>query len=260
MVIYMIDVKTANVLFLDGEYKRAVQMYLDGAREGDAECAFNYAYCLYRGIGVMTDLKAAKSFFAFARERVPEASYNLAVMYMHGAGVARNYRTAIEYMEDAARAGVIEAELYMGVAHTIGTVFEPDVVLISKIPYHTAEYDSTPLIEGDVRDTEADEEDRIRAVRLDHKSAFEWFRVAAKHPSDYVEDMARKSKYLYARCFIDGLGTDFNRDRGNALMLLAAKDGSEEAAYYLTTEAPYVLDKLDDTDFLENIRKIERLG
>ena len=259
-MICMTDVKTANVLFLDGEYKRAAQMYLDGAKEGDAECAFNYAYCLYKGIGVEADPKSAKSFFVFAKERVPEASYNLALMYMHGTGVVRNYRTAIEYMTDAALKGVIEAELYMGVAQTIGTVFEPDVVLISKIPYHTAEYGSTPLIEGDVRDTEIDEEERIRAVRLDHKSAFEWFRIAAKHPTDYVEDMARKSKYLYARCFIDGLGTDFNRDRGNALMLLAAKDGSEEAAYYLSTEAPYVLDKLDDTDFLDNIRKIERLG
>ncbi len=256
----MIDVKTANVLYLDGNEAGAAEMYLDGAKDGDAECAFNYAYCLFRGRGVERDYRSAKSFFVFASEKIPEAYYNLALMYLHGIGVKRSYRLAMEYMNDAARAGIIEAQLYLGVAHTIGSVFEPDVVLISRIPYHTAEYGTGALLEGEVAFDEADEEERVRAVRLDHKTAFEWFRAAAAHPSDYVEDMARKSKYLYARCFIDGLGTDFNRDKGNALMLLAAGEGSEEAVYYLTTEAPYVLDKLGDTEYLENIRRTERLG
>ena len=257
----MIDVKTANVLYLEGKKEEAVKMYLEGAEQGDAECAFNYAYCLFTGNGIQRDTALAKSFFVFAKERVFEAAYNLAVMYLTGTGVKRDYMRAMEYMNDAARGEIIEAQLYLGIAHTIGSVFEPDVTLISKIPYHTAEYRSDLfLLEGDASFDEENEEKRIRAVRLDHRAAFEWFRIAARHNSDYVEDMARKSKYLYARCFIDGLGTDFNRDKGNALMLLAASEGSDEAMYYLNTEAPYVLENLTNKEFLENVRKLERLG
>ena len=256
----MIDVKTANVLFLDGRENEAAQMYLEGAKEGDAECAYNYAYCLFWGRGTERDVKAAKSFFTFAKEKVPEAAYNLAVMYLGGLGTERNFRLCMELMNDAARAGVIEAQLYLGVVYTIGSLFIPDVALISKIPYHTPEYRSELLLEGDVSYDEYGEEEAIRAVRHDPRSAFEWFYMASKHPGDYVEELARKSKYLYARCFLDGLGTDFNRDKGNALMLLAAKDGSEEAVYYLNTEAPYVLDKLGDDEYIEKIRKQERLG
>ena len=72
-------------------------------------------------------------------------------------------------------------------------------------------------------------------------------------------ELAVQGKYLYARCFLDGLGTDFNLERGNNLMLLAAADGSQEALSYLMTEAPYMLDKLDMSR-IEQIRKIERLG
>ena len=59
----MIDVKRANVLFIDGKTDKAVEMYYEGALLGDAECAFNYAYCLLRGKGTAKDAAAAKSFF-----------------------------------------------------------------------------------------------------------------------------------------------------------------------------------------------------
>ena len=257
----MIDVKRANVLFIDGKTDKAVEMYYEGALLGDAECAFNYAYCLLRGKGTAKDAAAAKSFFTYAVNSVPEAAYNLAVMYLDGVGCKKDYKRAMEYMHDAARAGVIEAQLYLGVAHTVGLVFEPDVEVISKIPYHIPEYrDRSVMLEGEIEENPVDEENKLRAVYSDPTSAFEWFRAAARHSTDYVEDLARTGKYLYARCFIDGLGTDFNRDRGNALMLLAAKEGSEEAAYYITTEAPYMLEKLGDSEYIESVRKIERLG
>ena len=245
---------------MEGNYAEAASMYLAGAESGDAECAHNYAYCLLYGMGVERDAALAKSFFVFASGRIPEASYNLAVMYLHGTGVPKNYKKTYEYMYDAARGGMIEAEAYLGIAHTLGSLFEPDVVCISLIPYHTPiKREEGLLLDGDVEWDESDEEAKIAAVREDHREAFEWFEIAARHPSDYVEEMAGKSKYLYARCFLDGLGTDFNRDRANSLMLVAAKEGSEEAAYYLKTDAPYMLESLEDSELIEKIRRTERL-
>ena len=257
----MFDLNTAKVLFLDKEYERAAQMFYEGATEGNSEAAFNYAYCLMNGYGVERDPSLAKSFYTFASASVGEAAYNLSVMYLHGVGVKRNYRKCFEYMHDAAELGVIEAQLYLGVAHTLGSLFEPDIVSISLLPYHTPEYNPVmQYIEGEVPDFEADEDARIAAVRHDPVSAFSWFRIAAKHSPDYVEELSGKGKYLYARCFLDGLGTDFNRDRGNALMLLAATDGSEDARMYLETEAPYVLENLKDPKLIKQIRKTEGIA
>ena len=254
----MFELNTAKVAFMNGEYERAAKMFYEGATEGNAEAAFDYAYCLMNGYGVERDPALAKSFYVFASHTVGEAAYNLAVMYLRGNGVKRNYKKTFEYMKDAAELGVIEAQLYLGVAYTLGSLFEPDVVSISLIPYHTQEYTETvAYIEGEVPDYEADEEARIAAVRHDPHSAFTWFKNAAKHSPDYVEDFSSKGKYLYARCFIDGLGTDFNRDRGNALMLLAAQDGSADAMAYLETEAPYVLENLKNSELMRQIRRVE---
>lgn len=255
------DVKTINVAFMDGKYEMAAREYGEEAKNGNAECAHNYAYCLLYGIGVEKDEKMAKSFFTFATSHIGEASYNLAVMYLHGTGVKRNYKKAVEYMEDAAEKGIIEAQLYLGIAHTMGQVFEPDVVSISIIPFHTPNYRTEGLlIEGDVEYDPNNEDMQMAAIRQDLHAAFYWFRRAARHPGDYAEDFARKGKYLYARCFLDGVGVDFNLNRANALMLLAAAEGSEDALTYLQTEAPYVLASVEDKVLLNKIKSFERLG
>lgn len=257
----MFDLNTAKVLFMDGEYERAAKMFYEGATDGNAEAAFNYAYCLMNGYGVDRDPALAKSFYVFASHAVGEAAYNLAVMYLHGNGVKRDYKKCFEYMKDSAELGVIEAQLYLGVAYTLGSLFEPDIVSISLIPYHTPIYNSPSYyIEGEVPDYEEDEEQRIAAVRQDPHSAFSWFKTAAKHSPDYVEELSGKGKFLYARCFIDGLGTDFNLQRGNALMLLAAEDGSAEAMAYLENEAPYVLENLKNSELLHKIRRVEGIS
>ena len=43
-------------------------------------------------------------------------------------------------------------------------------------------------------------------------------------------------------------------------MLVAAADGSEEALDYLKTDAPYMLEAVDNKDILEHIRAKERLA
>lgn len=256
-----VNVKRANVLFMDGKLEEAFNMYRICAENGDAEAAFDLGFCFLFGYGTEKDEREAKTFFTYASMSIAEANYNLSVMYMHGIGVQRDYDKAFEYMHDAAVNGVIEAQLYLGIAHTIGTMFEPDIIALSLIPFHTPVYrDPSFMIEGDVPDLSEDEEKRIKAVRFDPRTSFEWFRISAKHSTDYVESLSAQGKFLYARCFIDGLGTEPNVQRGNDLMLVAAKDGSEDAMNYIYTCAPHLLQTLDKTDDLEAIRTREMLS
>ena len=231
----MFEKQVADVKFLSGEYEAATAMYLEGAREGDAIASLDYGYCLLHGIGVPKNPAEAKSFFAYARESEGgEAAYNLAVMYLHGNGVRKNYKKAYEYMELSANLGAIEAQLYLGMAYTSGCMFEPDIVGISMIPCHTPEYRvEIPLIEGDAEDLERDEDLRYGAIKQDAKRAFEWFQTAARHDPTYVSELVAKGKFLYARCYVDGLGTDFDRDKSVRLMFLAESAGSPEARAYI---------------------------
>lgn len=233
----MYEKLVADVRFLDGDYESAAQMYLEGAREGDALASFNYGYCLWRGLGVEKNPAEAKSFFSFSREMEGgEACYNLAMLYMNGEGVLKDYKKAVEYLTLSANQGCIEAQLYLGVAHTSGCIFDPDIVGICMIPYHKPEYRrDLPELDGfvpDYSDFEMDEDLRYSAIKQDARAAFEWFKTAARHDPSYVEELSAKGKYLYARCYVDGLGTDFDREKSIRLMALAGKAGSEEAIMY----------------------------
>lgn len=231
----MYEKLTADVKFMAGEYETAAQMYLEGARDGDALASFNYGYLLWRGLGVPYNPTEAKSFFAYARDMEGgEACYNLAMLYLHGEGVPRDYVKAFQNMKISAEGGCIEAQLYLGMAYTSGCMFEPDVIGISMIPYHKPEYrDSVPMLEGDVPDFELDEALRYAAVRQNEHLAFQWFRAAARHDPTYVSELVSKGKYLYAKCYVDGLGTDFDRERSIRLMFAASRSGSPEAAAYI---------------------------
>lgn len=231
----MYEKSIADVAFMKGDLESAAQMYLEGAREGDALASFNYGYCLWRGMGVEYDPREAKSFFAFARDlEGGESCYNIAMLYLHGEGVVKDYARAYEYMKISAGQGCIEAQLYLGMAYTSGCMFEPEIVGISMIPCHTPEYmDMGRMLDGDIPDFEQDEAMRYSAIKQDARSAFEWFQRAARHSTSYVEDLVAKGKYLYARCYVDGLGTDFDREKSVRLMLLAQKSGSPEATAYI---------------------------
>lgn len=232
----MFDKLKADVLFMRGEYETAAEMYHEGAREGSEIAAFNYGYCLWRGIGVAPDAKEAKSFFSFAKNmKGGEACYNLAMLYLHGEGVKTNYKAAFEYMKDSAALGCVEAMLYVGMVYVTGCMFEPDVIAVSMIPFHKTEYRdfSAPLLSGYVPDFEEDEEKRYSVVAPDAREAFLWFRTASRQDPTYTEQLVLKGKFLYAKCYLDGLGVDFDRNKGIRLMLMAGREGSEDAVGFL---------------------------
>ena len=226
---------TADVLFMRGEYEKAAEMYFEGARDGEEIAAFNYGYCLLHGYGVEEDPSLAKSFFSYARDMEGGASlYNLAVLYLEGNGVVKDYREAMRYMHDAADLGSVEAMLYLGMAYTTGYVLIPEITSICMIPFHKSEIRSENvfLLSGE-NNSEYDEEMRFGIIRADARRAFEYFSEAAHSDPTYVEDLVAKGKYLYAKCFIDGMGTDPDRITGLKLMLTAGKHGSEDAVAFL---------------------------
>ena len=240
----------ADVLFLKGEYAAAAQMYLDGAKEGDEEAAFAYAICLWRGIGVPRDVSEAKTFFTYARDlEGGDSCYNLAMIYMEGEGVVQNYRTALAYMSDAAELGSVEAMLYLGMAYTVGYLLYPEITSFTRIPFHKPECRdaSLSLMGYSQTDIEAEEELRSSIIHADPRRAFEYFKCAAYSDPTYAQELVAKGKFLYARCFIDGFGTEFNRTRGVNLMLKAGKSGSEEAIAFLA-EAGIPIGSLTDGD------------
>ena len=249
----MYDNAKAVTAYLHGEHQKAAEMFLEGAREGDIFGAFNYAYCLWRGIGTERDAASARSFFSFASELSGgDAHYNLAILHMHGEGGRVDYRKAFSHMQTAAELGCVEAMLYLGNAYTTGTLFEPDIIGISRIPFHTAEYrTATFYLEGSIEEAEADEEARVRVVSADAGEAFYWFSRAAHHDPTYAEALVAKGQFLYAKCYLDGFGTEYNRERGLKIMLLAGANGSPEAAGFLAEQGvPMAL--------LEDVRKKRR--
>ncbi|MBE6537208.1 MAG: sel1 repeat family protein [Ruminococcaceae bacterium] len=227
----------ADVLFMNGEYEAAAEMYLEGAREGEEIASFNYGYCLLHGLGVETDYEAAKSFFTYARDMTGgESSYNLATLYLEGRGVEKDYRVGLQYMSDAADLGCVEAMLYLGMVYTTGYVLSPEITSICMIPFHKSEMrrDTEYMLPGDTELLDLDEERRFSTVKADARRAFEYFSEAASADPTYVEDLVAKGKFLFAKCYIDGMGTDPNIEVGLTLMLKAGKSGSEDAVAFLS--------------------------
>ena len=140
-------------------------------------------------------------------------------------------------MQTAAELGCVEAMLYLGNAYTTGTLFEPDIIGICRVPYHTPEFRASAFyLEGDIDEAEADEEARVRVVSADAGEAFYWFSRAAHHDPTYAAELVAKGQFLYAKCYLDGFGTEYNRELGLKLMLLAGANGSPEAAGFLAEQ------------------------
>ena len=256
----MYDNAEAKVVFMNGDYRRAAQMFHEGAREGNIEAAFNYGYCLLHGKGVERDPTEAKSFFAFSSELSGgEAAYNLAVMYIEGIGVCKNFKRAVEYMHNSARLGCVEAQLYLGAVYTLGAVIDPEIVSISLIPYHTPEYRSEILLlEGEVsEDAVREEEERLAAVRQNPSLAFEFFRSAARNDPTYTKELVAKGVDVK---FEDVLSEMNARDHADSTRAAAPLKPADDAHYFDNSDydfdgsVEYIIKLIEDKT---GVKKIE---
>ncbi|MDA0229712.1 MAG: tetratricopeptide repeat protein [Proteobacteria bacterium] len=106
--------------FLDGDYRRAREIWMDFSALGDAQSQFGLGMMFEGGRGVPPDAeKAAEWYLRAAEQGMPEAQLSLGSLYEQGNGVARDPERAAELYRNAADQGNAQAQynlaaLYLG--------------------------------------------------------------------------------------------------------------------------------------------------
>lgn len=97
--------------FDEGRPKRAYDLWLSIAVQGDLAAMRNLAYLLQHGLGVDADAQEAANWYSRAAKRgLTGAQVNLAAMFQEGEGVPQNYKLAAQWYAKAARAGHAHAQ------------------------------------------------------------------------------------------------------------------------------------------------------
>lgn len=87
-----------------GDVREAYALLENAAALGHADALSDLGYCLQKGIGCPQDLHAAARAYLGAVEAGSEAArINLAVCYIHGLGIARDFARAEELLRSAAK-------------------------------------------------------------------------------------------------------------------------------------------------------------
>ncbi len=106
--------------FLDGDYRRAREIWLVLAEAGDAQSQFGIGMMFESGYGVPPDPEKASLWYLRAADQgMSEAQLSLGSLYEHGRGVARDPQRAADLYLDAAEQGNAQAQynlaaLYLG--------------------------------------------------------------------------------------------------------------------------------------------------
>lgn len=92
------DSKDPKVLFDKGEYQKAYVLWLPLANNGDLTAQNYIGIHHYLGLGVKRNYKLAKGWFEKAAVKgLPDAQYNLGVMYENGEYVDKDYISAYKW-------------------------------------------------------------------------------------------------------------------------------------------------------------------
>ncbi len=231
-----IDPAGANGCFLRGDYRSAFSMYLSAAvREHHPEAAFNVAYMYYHGLYVPQSYSLSRRYYMAAQMLDGGAAqFNLALMCLRGQGGAADYHEAARYMKISAANGCINAQLYLGVAYTIGCMFDPqEIECLSLIPYYrVVERDAQLLLAGDVMQLD---DARFEVLEPDEQYATEMFAAAAAHKdTTYISEQVGAGQELLGHALIEGLGAVYDPEAGYKMMERAVEEnGSVRAAMFL---------------------------
>ena len=252
----------ADALFLRGDYRAAFEEYFYAATVlHEPQAAFDVAFLYHMGYGVPRNAKMARDFFhaALALDG-GVAAFNLALLDLRGIGGAVDFESAARWMRRAAAEDCIDAQLYLGLAHTMGYLFDPlDIECISMIPYRRIISRSTgSLLYGHNFDPSADAR-RYEVLEADGEAAVEMFRSAAKHKdATYIEKQLGDANLMLGQALIEGMGDEYDPAKGFRLIRSAAiKHGLEDAAGYLTAHREKALAYGVDADKIGQLGKDE---
>ncbi|XP_038055222.1 DAP3-binding cell death enhancer 1-like [Patiria miniata] len=100
-----------------GRLEEAVSHFAEGCKVGFSKATFNLAVCYEQGKGVAQDLeKAADLYKKATAQGHPLANFNLGVFHMTGkGGLPQDTSLALELIGSAAAAGVTQANRYLGI-------------------------------------------------------------------------------------------------------------------------------------------------
>ncbi len=114
------------------DYERAAFWFGQAANRGIPNAQYNLGVLYHQGLGVKTDInKAIDLYKQAASAGHPEAQYNLGIAYIEGIGVPYDARKAADNFESAAGKGVAEAAYNLGLIYENGLLgkAQPDVAL-----------------------------------------------------------------------------------------------------------------------------------
>lgn len=234
----------ADAAFLQGDYEAAFWGYFEGAVDfGDARSAFNLAFMYHQGYHTPRNYVWARKYYHLASYHFGgEAKFNLALMHMRGQGGDNDYRMAYDLMKASAAEGCVYAQMYLGVAYTLGCIFDPvETECISLIPFpRIIKRDPGVLLLAGANIDPSLEDKRFEIMEADGDDAVEMFRLASEQEDDtYIEQEVGQAKFELGRAIIEGLGREYEPQKGYKLMETAAlTHGCKDALRYLHMNAP----------------------
>ncbi len=101
----------AGKAYLEGDYRKAVLMFLPEAEDGNPEAQVNIAFMYYCGMHVEKDHSVAAEWYRKAAERNNvTAQFSLGTLYENGEGVNRDFEEAYFWYNLAEKQGDKDAQ------------------------------------------------------------------------------------------------------------------------------------------------------
>lgn len=101
----------AGKAYLEGDYRKAVLMFLPEAEDGNPEAQVNIAFMYYCGMHVEKDHSVAAEWYRKAAERNNvTAQFSLGTLYENGEGVNRDFEEAYFWYSLAEKQGDKDAQ------------------------------------------------------------------------------------------------------------------------------------------------------
>lgn len=245
------------------DHKRILSLYEMG--KDNAVAIHNFA--VYEGNG-LSEQEAAKLLAKAADMGYAASEWVLARRYLNGKGVSHDTKKAVELLSKAARQGYKKAQYQLGIVLTTSALYcrnEDNLKL-------AAHYFDSAAREG-----HANAQYEIgkcwyygTGVEKNEEYAEYWFKLAAEQEVGsaylmlgYIEEDRKNygnafrnylkgadldssySKYNLGRCFLKGIGTDADKEKGIKWLKIAANEGVEDAKKMLqknTNEKPTLND------------------
>lgn len=116
------SIKEANDLYVQGQYKAAMTLYLDIVEKTQSvEAMYNIANMYYLGQGVLKDYKIAYDWYERAADKGDALSmYNISLLYERGEGVRQDDRDSFKWCEKAAKSGLPLGMYKLGLMYILG--------------------------------------------------------------------------------------------------------------------------------------------